>query len=201
MGDYARGIDVSATGQGQFDWTRWEGHLDFAIAKATEGVDFIDPEFTRNWAHMRGMGIGCLAYHYGHPDADPAEQARHFTEVLRDHGDTDSGAVLDIEITEGLKPVDIAFWVWTFCQERTRLAGHARTTIIYTYPAFALAGNVAKSGGQPLWIAGPSEPDAPVPAPWHTWTFWQYAWGRIEGTPDLDYFNGNVRDLHKFLKG
>ena len=200
MADYARGIDVTAAGQGRFDWPRWEGHIDFAIAKATEGLTFVDSEFARNWAHMRAMGIGCLAYHFGHPNKDPAEQARHFTDVLREHGDEDSGAVLDIETRDGLKPIDVAFWAWTFAQERNRLAKHSRLTVIYTFPSFAEEGNLAKSGSAPLWIASPNQPEPDVPLPWKHWAFWQYAWGTGHGTPNLDHFNGTVRELHKFLK-
>ena len=39
--DYPRGIDVSNNND-IFDWPSWRGYIEFASAKATEGLDFQD---------------------------------------------------------------------------------------------------------------------------------------------------------------
>jgi len=199
----AQGIDVSAIGQGHFDWETWEGHIDFAIIKATEDFHFVDPQFSRNWTIAREMGIERLAYHYGHPDTDPSKQARLFTDVLKAHGDENVGMVLDIENADGMKPAHVAFWCKVFeleCDRMTPGRKPKRAVITYTFPEFALEGNVAMQGDSPLWIAQPDKPEPEVPRPWHHWAFWQYAYGS-KGGPNRNVFNGTVQDLHKFLRG
>jgi lysozyme len=202
MGSYAEGIDVSDAGQGVFDWTRWDGHIDFAIVKATEGTEFIDPQFARNWAAITAMDIGRLAYHYGHPALDPSDQAKLFTSTLKAHGDTHAGMCLDIEI-DGDDPAQVAFWCWTFCRECDRMTPGKRpmrSVVTYSFPDFIEAGYLAMSGGQPLWLASPGDPDPPVPGPFRQWNILQYAWATNgSGAPNLDRFNGTVPELRKWL--
>lgn len=202
MREYAEGIDISDAGQGVFNWAPWEGHIDFAIMKATEGETYIDPQFSRNWAHATAQGIEKLAYHYGHPSEDPAKQAQHFVNTLVSVGHEHAGMVLDIEITEGMKPLDVAFWCFTFEVECRRLTGRKLRMIDYSYQEFILAGNLAKSR-RPLWIAEPGVPEPTMPVgPYKSWAFWQYAWNTSgRAGPNLDRFNGDVKDLRKFLRG
>lgn len=207
MDNRAEGIDISAIGQGKFNWLPWEGHIDFAIVKATEGTNFTDPQFTRNWAHMTAMGIGKLAYHFGHAEEDPSDQARLFTNILKAHGYQQCAMVLDIEQKPPgqtqIPAGEVAMWSQTFMWECHRLIGPhpVRVAIAYSDDWFIDAGNLAHSGNHPLWIAQPqaAEPAMPV-GPFKDWLIWQYAWG-ARGGPNRDKWNGTVKDLHKYLRG
>lgn len=190
-----KGIDVS-NNNGPFNWESWHGHIQFAMAKATQGLTFRDSEFHHNWNGIRNIGAYRFAYHYGAPLDDPVKQAEFFVSVVAENGiQSDDNFVLDFEENAGLSPVDASFWAWTFCHHVNKLvAGHR--TLVYTYPSFAEAGYCAKLGGHPLWIANYAVPRPTVPPPWHAWTFWQYS-----GSPlDLDEFNGSQEELDKFCR-
>jgi lysozyme len=73
-----RGIDVSHY-QGQIDWGAVEmSGIKFAFCKATEGIRITDHTFARNWDKLGKSGIYRGAYHFGHPENDAIEQAKHF---------------------------------------------------------------------------------------------------------------------------
>ena len=77
-----KGIDVS-NWQREIDWhTHADRGVVFAFAKATEGEDYTDKWFERNWAEMREHWIVRGAYHFARPRQDPVEQARHFLRVV-----------------------------------------------------------------------------------------------------------------------
>lgn len=189
----ADGIDVSNR-NGMFDWASWEGHIDFAMVKCSEGLGFTDLEFARNWHWLKRIGVRRFAYHYGHPGEDPAKQARRFVDLVKaqglEHGDN---FVLDLEDTDGTHPIHVSFWAYVFMREVQRLAPHHRV-LVYTYPAFAIAGNCAKLGSWHLWIANYEVSTPHVPLPWRNWAFWQFV-----GSPlDRDRFHGNYTDLQHF---
>jgi lysozyme len=193
--DYPRGIDVS-NNNGIFDWPTWRGFINFASAKATEGLDFQDEQFPRNWQYMRKLGIYRFAYHYAHPDLDPAQQARYLTDYVRKQGlYPHDNFLLDLEETGGLSPVDVSFWAWVFCTEINRLnPGHR--VLVYCDASFAEAGNCAKLGGWGLWVANYGVPKPTVPAPWKYWRFWQYSGSGV----DQDVWNGDDRTLAEYCE-
>jgi len=58
------GIDVS-NHQGEIDWQRVaDDEIDFAYIKSTEGGDFVDMYFERNWAQAKAAGLKVGAYHF-----------------------------------------------------------------------------------------------------------------------------------------
>lgn len=203
--DATRGIDVSAIGQGKFDWQRWEGHIDFAMAKATEATDFIDPEFARNWDHMLSFqhtsneAFFRFAYHYFRPSVDPASQAHFFVRTVMSLGfiPGKDHMVLDHEEMDGLNPVDVSFAAWVCTREITRLIPESRL-VVYTYPFFAEQGNCAKLGDYALWIADYGVPAPYVPVPWAgrvPWSIWQDS---VHHYGNKDIFNGDDRELQEF---
>lgn len=72
------GVDVSSH-QGLIDW-RALAHDDvhFAYIKATEGGDYVDPNFVQNWRGARAAGLPHGAYHYFTLCRTGREQAAHF---------------------------------------------------------------------------------------------------------------------------
>src|SRR5437899_3151687 len=74
-GPTLEGIDVSHW-DGTVDWAQVAGSgRAWAIAKATEGVTFLDPAFAANWAGMKAAGLVRGAYHFFRPAHGGVEQA------------------------------------------------------------------------------------------------------------------------------
>src|SRR5271167_4448484 len=101
----AYGIDASAA----INWGDYPGDLHFAMVKATEGETYLSPAFRESWARLLPLTPHRLAYHYAHPDLDPAKQAALLTRTVRDAGlrPTDH-YVLDLEQDGGLDPVEVS---------------------------------------------------------------------------------------------
>ncbi len=58
------GIDVSGH-QGLIDWRAVAADdIDFAYIKASEGGDFVDDMFARNWREAAAAGVDRGAYHF-----------------------------------------------------------------------------------------------------------------------------------------
>lgn len=77
--DYmVKGVDLSAY-QGEVDWkVLSEQGIDFAYIKATEGKDFVDEQFKKNWdaSHKTELKVG--AYHFLSFDSSGKDQAKNF---------------------------------------------------------------------------------------------------------------------------
>lgn len=190
------GIDVSHF-QGTVDWRQVAaGSVGFGFAKATDGTEFVDPMFARNRDGMRAAGIPCGAYHFFRASRDAASQARLFVDTAS-WQPGDLPPVLDVELTDGAAPPDLADGIRTWLE--TVREAVACTPIIYTARSFWDANLSTGFSGYPLWIAeyGVSRPV--LPQGWNTWKFWQYsASGRvagINGDVDLDRFAGSPSEL------
>ena len=80
-----RGIDVSHH-NGEIDFDRLsakESDVSFIYIKATEGTDFQDPGFIRNYRGAMKSGIPAGAYHFFRYDTDGELQALNFIRALR----------------------------------------------------------------------------------------------------------------------
>lgn len=193
------GIDVSNF-QGAFDWPAWRGRIGFGMCKATEGDEFTDPDFGRNWDGMWWMRddhrFPRFAYCYFHPAQDPVVQAAHLVSTVRGRGLLPGdNFVLDLEVSDGqLAPV-VANRAAQFLHKVNELApGHR--VLVYTDPSFARAGNCAGLGSWHLWIADYGVPAPAVPPPWEAWAFWQHG----DSPLDLDAWNGTQDQLLAFTR-
>ncbi|MBF8190077.1 hypothetical protein ITP53_30985 [Nonomuraea sp. K274] len=192
-GDMLTGIDVS-NWQGTVNWSgHAEAGVAFAFAKASEGADYTDEWFARNWNGMRESWIVCGAYHFARPKGDPIEQARHFLGVIRSAGGLRRGDLiaLDLETNDGLRPERVARYARRWCHHVERHCGVR--PFIYTFNTFARRGHCAGLGEYPLWIASPESARGrpAVPRPWSDWTIHQYA-----NTPlDRNIFHGSRKEL------
>jgi GH25 family lysozyme M1 (1,4-beta-N-acetylmuramidase) len=72
------GIDVSSYQPGTFDTTG----LSFAFTKVTEGLSYVNPEWTTQRATMTAAGLVRGFYHYPHIANDPIAEADHFLSQL-----------------------------------------------------------------------------------------------------------------------
>ncbi|NMM90728.1 glycoside hydrolase [Rhodococcus sp. SRB_17] len=203
--DAPRGPDVSSwqhvNGVG-IDWfqVRASGHQ-FAMVKATESLNYVNPYFVEDFLRMRVAGVSRGAYHYADVRQSPEAQAAFFAGV---NVDGDLPPVLDLEDAKGLPADQVIDWTHRYLNSVQSLTG--RQPIIYTYPYFwrTQMGNTTEFKHYPLWIADYNGQNAPGPLPggWSNWTFWQYTnTGRIPGIAgdtDINVYNETQGDFGRF---
>ena len=189
-----RGIDVS-NHQGPIDWRRVAADdVSFAIIKATEGGDWVDKSFARNFAAAKEAGLAIGAYHFFTFCRPGADQARNFiATVPRDrlmlppvidvefHGNCPRRPTpeeLRVELTAFLGPVEAYF---------------EKPAVVYLIgEAEDLYGAVMPD--RLRWVRSLSR------HPGHEdWVYWQYHnMGRvdgIEGDVDLNVLQGGPSRL------
>lgn len=193
-----RGIDVSHH-LGDIDWKSVSGDdVAFVYMKASEGGDFKDSAFTRNWAGAGAAGLARGAYHYFNLCKPGREQASNFLSVLPD----DPGMLapaLDLEFSENCDkrpPVEdvlreIAEFV-SIVEQSVR-----KKVVFYAPEEFYLAYLKGQGLNRRLWTR----------SIWHSpayaedWVLWQYQdRGLVEGVSgsvDLNVLNEDysIEDL------
>jgi GH25 family lysozyme M1 (1,4-beta-N-acetylmuramidase) len=195
------GIDVSHW-QGSIDWAQVAAAgMRFAIAKATDGRDYVDPTYVINKVGAELNGIVFGAYHFARPGTganDAVLEADHFV----DNADLGPGSlipVLDIEKNEqNMSKARITAWILDWLDRVTERLGVR--PMVYTSPNGWLnrTGDttaVVDAGYTVLWVAhwGVSQPTVPAEN-WggNGWTFWQYtskgSVPGIGGNVDLDWY-------------
>lgn len=214
----AAGIDVSHY-QKRIDWVKVQNSgASFAIIKATEGNNFIDPRFDYNWTRARRMGIVRGAYHFFRPKVDPVAQANLFLKIAgQTLHSTDLPPVVDIEASPEFVRLE---WKELKVEERLRRVqawlktvegATGRKPMIYTgfYSWFDYLGNSEMFVEYPLWIAAYNVEKPRIPANnWggHGWTFWQTTGrGVVPGIRDeaacvdLNVFRSTQHDLYNWI--
>ncbi len=215
-----QGIDVSHY-QGTINWNSVKASgIQFAFCKATEGVNYVDPNFTTYMAGAIAAGIPIGPYHFGRVNSgetnpnDAIDEANDFVDAIQGYY---SGPglilrpVLDLENLPD-DPISTSIrnytskWVRDFCNTVQNRLGFA--PIIYT------GGNIAQNYLAPdianydLWFAKPTStnnyasavpPTASNIGIWSNWKFWQWSWvgqiSGISGNVDRDVFNGSLPQL------
>lgn len=198
-----RGIDVSRH-QGTIDWPQVAASgVDFVYMKATEGGDWTDPEFSRNWREAGANGLARGVYHFFTFCRDADEQADHALGVLPPEAELPFA--VDVEYggnCENYESRDaIQASLDRFIERVTDAIG--RAPLIYavhdSYPDFA-EGRYPES---PLWMQHVIW--EPSPEAGRDWTLWQYSvYGEvpgIEGAVDLNVFNGDEAAFEAFQIG
>jgi lysozyme len=211
------GIDVSH----HQDWIDWQkvrtSGVRFAIIKASEGEEYIDPMFEQNMRGAAEADIVTGSYHFFLPRYDPLAQARHYVRTLQElaGGRPTLPPCVDIE-TPGLGKSGFNQAVRVFLEEIFRLTG--RTGMIYVSPGFwksylpvpvlsnykLLRSGVDWAAEHPLWEAHYTSGWPYQVYPWAGWAFWQYSSsGQIAGIStrvDLDLFSGTPADLSALVE-
>jgi lysozyme len=193
-----RGIDVSHH-QGEIDWAavRTAG-VSFVFMKATEGADFQDPRFERNWSEAGQAGIPRGAYHFFTFCTPGRHQAENFTAVVP-AGEAMLPPAVDIEFAGNCKnwsDIDtIRDWLTDYLGEVERAYG-TRPVLYVTRESYAriVEGHF---DDYPLWVRrvllGPKLDESAE------WIFWQYTQrGKIPGIAghvDLDVYSGGRAEL------
>ncbi|HTJ01759.1 MAG TPA: GH25 family lysozyme [Methylovirgula sp.] len=200
------GVDVSKY-QGDIDWNTVEqSGIKFAWIKATEGGDFYDEKFSRNWELSKQAGIVRGAYHFMYWCRPAEEQAQWFIE----HVPKDPSAlppVLDVEWNGSSKtcPRRVARSV-ALAEMKVVLAAmeqaYGKKPVIYTSIDFyhdVIEGSLTE---YPLWMRSVKCNPA-LKYGKRRWHFWQHTEHAripgIRGNVDENAFYGTPRQWNAFL--
>ena len=179
-----RGVDVASfqgEPKGPLGWAHLPGAqgIQWAAVKFTEvshqfGV-FETPQAKDDWDFLWERKLGRIAYLFAHPSVSVQATIGPF-KAMTDRlgllpGD---GIAVDLEVTDGLSPAQVASWARELFSELARLYG--RRPILYTFVSFIQDGNCDGLEIYPLWIASLVTPGIPVvPHPFTDWFAQQYA--------------------------
>lgn len=183
-----RGIDVSHH-QGRIDWSRVAADdVAFAYLKATEGGDYRDDAFARNWDAARAAGLAVGAYHFFTFCRPGAEQADNVLATVPAAADA-LPLVVDLEFGGNCgrvpAPADLRGELDAFLARVEPARG--RRVVFYVTAEFLDAYGAALPP-RALWRRSLLR----EPEPLARWVLWQYHnRGRVDGIDgpvDLDVF-------------
>lgn len=199
------GIDVSYA-QGKIDWQKVKQmeenglHVSFAFIKATEGENFVDSYFQRNWREAAKTGIICGAYHYFRPGKSGKLQAKLFLKTVKLEKN-DLPLVVDVEQLDGVAPEQMRVTLNDFfatIRHKTYIK-----PIIYSGLSFYQDYLKGYYDEYPLWIAHYDKPETDVNRA-ANWQFWQHTSkatvNGIHHVVDFDTFKGDSVAFRKLLK-
>lgn len=187
------GIDVSAAGQGEFNWAPYKGKVGFAFCKITEGTGFADPDAARNIAQMRAMGLVAGGYHFLHAGLSGSAQAEAFLSHAKAAG-LKPGDLIAIDAEDGgLDGEDGAQMNLTASAFRAELQRHFPGFNPELYTEISLAPALTSMGDCPLWLANPSGMTVLSIGPWKQVSFEQVSQRGV----DCDVFYGDAAALAK----
>lgn len=202
------GLDVSRW-QGNIDWNEVaRSGIDFAFIKATEGGDYVDPAFARNWRDAAAAGVHRAAYHFMYWCRPVHQQALWF--ILNVPPDPNAlPPVLDVEWASPNStcprrvPAEEAREMMVTMLD-TLEAHTGKRPIIYTDINFHR--DVLANGqfdGYTFWVRSvAAEPRTVYPG--RDWSFWQYTTtGQVRGVSgdvDRNAFGGTEAEWAAFLQ-
>jgi GH25 family lysozyme M1 (1,4-beta-N-acetylmuramidase) len=201
-GTVTKGIDVSHY-DGTIAWPSVKaGGIEFAIMKATENTNFVDPQFATNWKGAGDNGVLRGAYHFFRASVDAVQQADYFLKTSGPASPGDLPPTLDLETLDGVPAAQVGTGALAFLAHVAQKTG--RKPIVYTSASFLSSiGNPSGFDAYTLWVANWQVTCPKIPSPvWSDWTIWQNAStgtvAGINGMVDLDEFNGTLADLQMF---
>ncbi|MFN0201763.1 MAG: GH25 family lysozyme [Bacteroidia bacterium] len=200
-----KGVDISHHQGTKIDWEELKKKkVEFVYIKATEGRDFQDKLFTKNWEAAARMKIRRGAYHFFIFCKNGKEQAKNFKQtVLLDS--MDLPPVLDLEFSGGeckkqpMKQEDLIHEIERFLLEVEE--HYCVKPIIYTTNDFYQQYLLNSFQLYDIWIRDVLK--EPKLADEREWTFWQYKVDTLKGLNgevDMNVFNGTKEEFMK-LKG
>ncbi len=181
---------------------RDDGHR-FVFIKATEGGNYTNPYFHRDWRGSGAAGIFHGAYHFARPHRrlhSAVAQAHRFVRVAgRAHAHGELPPTLDLETSGGLRPKRLIAWTRTWLHTVTRITG--RRPMIYSYHYFwsHQMHRTRAFRHYRLWGASYGRTPTTFGHTWSHWTFWQFTAGGhvrgIRGRTDVNRFHGSLHRL------
>jgi GH25 family lysozyme M1 (1,4-beta-N-acetylmuramidase) len=192
----SNGIDVS-NNNGLLTLTRGFSGLDFVVAKATEGLNFIDRDF--GWYEQQAKAANALfgAYHFGHPELRQGRaEADHFMTFSQPQ--SARSLWYDYEVY-GDSPEADAEEISIFTDRVKGRYPHARVGVYFNLTG-ARRLLPLDFDADALWLAYPQgqleTPDHPL-APWgKAWQIHQYA---TVGGVDRNYSRWTRDEMRAFF--
>ena len=202
-----RGLDVSRH-QGPIDWPAVaDAGARFAWIKATEGGDYLDPAFRRNWLLARAAGIRRGAYHFMTWCRKPQEQAAWF--VANVPADPDAlPPVLDVEWNPASRTCPQKVSRDAALASMRVVLGAMETTygrqpVIYAPADFFEDVMKGALEDYPLWVRNIEGPPGQGYGG-RAWAIWQRqdggTVGGIGAPVDVDCFNGGESEWRGWLR-
>jgi GH25 family lysozyme M1 (1,4-beta-N-acetylmuramidase) len=184
------GTDVASYQPGEFALSGGGKKYEFVFIKATQGINYVNPDFKaqRAWAIKNGLRVG---YYHFLEAGNPTAQAKYFHDFLHRNGYLRPGDMIACDwesysssgktfnATNADKDTFVKNCVSAFPESKVVL--YCNTTQWKTRDTTSYCGDG-------LWIADPSSPDG-KPNIKHPWTFQQTA---ITGNQDVNV--GNFSD-------
>jgi lysozyme len=200
-----RGIDISGH-QKNIDWNQIDpSDLNFVLIKATEGGDFKDSMFQRNWQNVQAKKIVSGAYHFFTFCKSGQEQAQNYIETVPLSKNT-LPPVIDLEFIGNCKKKPTSAELDRELQRFIDLVKirYDRQPLLYTTYEFYDAHLRGKYPNSPIWISDfYSFNRTPTLSDRKAWTFWQYTErGTVAGIDtlvDLNVFNGTLSQFEKLV--
>ena len=200
---YAFGPSSSTIYQG-IDVSSWQGNINFTdvknsgiyivYIKSSEGTNYIDPYFERNYQNAKANGLKVGFYHYvtARNTEEARNQANFFAKVISGK-EPDCKLAMDFESFDNLSINEINEISKVFLETLQNATN--KEVVIYSNSYSARNIFSKNLNIYPLWVAnyGVSEPAGNDK--WSTWVGWQYtSTGRVNG------ISGNV-DRNQFTDG
>lgn len=194
------GIDISKH-NGTVDFKQLEADsLSFVFIKATEGNDYIDPNFEQNYSLAKQTNLRVGAYHYFRMAKNGTVQAYNFLKAVKGK-DIDLPLVIDVEEWGNDILVDRDETVNRLIKMIECIEANNYKVMIYTnkdgYKKFIHDSLSDKM----LWICTFKQPGKVTS---YNWTMLQYShWGEvpgIDGEVDLDVYNGDKQSWLRWLQ-
>ena len=198
-----QGVDVS-NHQNEIDWSKLDkNRVRFAFIKATEGGDFKDKSFERNWKGAKEQGIVVGAYHFFTFCKSGEEQARNFIEsvpveenMLPPAIDLEYGGNCKLTKSKEELLTDIRIFI-NIIEEH-----YSQRMIIYVLEDFYKDFLVGEFPDNHYWFRGVYR--KPKTDHGQEWTFWQHSnRGRMDGVDgfiDLNVYKGSEEEFSGLLK-
>lgn len=191
-----RGVDVS-NHQGLINWEQAASDgIAFAYIKATEGGDFRDKSFARNWQETKAANVPRGAYHFFTFKASGRAQAENYiATVPKDASALPPAVDLEYWGNSQMRP-GVAEFQKQLGEFLALIEAHyEKSAVLYTDHDFSkryLTGIVIKR----LWYRDI------LREPTREWTLWQYTEKDrvtgIEGFVDRNAFHGNRAEFERF---
>lgn len=160
-----KGIDISSF-QGVVDFEAVkDAEVGFVLCKATEGIDWRDATFTRNWGESGKVGLRHGAYHFARPDLGniAGDEARYFVSQLPSLTKEDILA-LDYEVNWG---GDVVTWCLQWLDAVLLLTGKSPYIYLNLYLVKKYNWKEVVDAGFPLWLAYyDGDPTYAIATPW-----------------------------------
>jgi lysozyme len=191
------GVDVSGH-QGDIDWAPVAASgVAFAYIKATEGGDFRDTRFARNWDGAKAAGLPRGAYHFLTPCRSGTEQAANFIRTVPQ----EAGALPPAVDAEHMGPCPSGETVADIRGEMVAFmnaveAHYGKRPLVYVTYEFHRAYLDGFAATERFWVRSLFLPPSIRE---QSWLFWQFHHRGlrpgIRGPVDLDAFRGSMDDL------